>query len=201
MACGAAAPAAGPGPGAEPELSVTAPVVCWSLKSGFRTSISPFCRQPHAHTHSWAFPHVGANGVSLPPGKMDEKLKSENMQKRAVFKCLCYILRTIGAGRCREWRYADHIFISDILQSAPFRSQIFKIFFASGGKGALTPLTKILRTFLRTDRRVPELIPVLGSRPAGDVSHKSGGRLPLLSARSAVTLATLKSAATNFAAW
>jgi len=36
---------------------------------------------------------------------------------------------------------------------------------------------------------------------AGDVSHKPGGRLPLLSARSAVTLATLKRAATNFAAW
>ena len=35
-----------------------------------------------------------------------------------------------------------------ILQNAPFRSQIFKIFFASAGKGALTPLTKILRTFL-----------------------------------------------------
>jgi len=45
------------------------------------------------------------------------------------------------------------------------------------------------------ERRVPELIPVLGSQPAGDVSHKPGGRLPLLSARPAVTL---KSAATNF---
>jgi len=33
------------------------------------------------------------------------------------------------------------------------------------------------------ERRVPELIPVLGSQPAGDVSHKPGGRLPLLSAR------------------
>jgi len=32
---------------------------------------------------------------------------------------------------------------------------------------------------------VPELIPVLGSQPAGDVSHKLGGRLPLLSARPA----------------
>ena len=52
-----------------------------------------------------------------------------------------------------------------------------------------------------TERMVPELIPVLGSQPAGDVSHKPGGRLPLLSARPAVTLATLKSAATNFAAW
>ena len=35
-----------------------------------------------------------------------------------------------------------------MLQNAPFRSQIFQIFFASGGKGALTPLTKIPRTFL-----------------------------------------------------
>ena len=52
-----------------------------------------------------------------------------------------------------------------------------------------------------TERRVPELIPVLGSHPTGDVSHKPGGRLPLLSARPAVTLATLKRAATNFAAW
>ena len=52
-----------------------------------------------------------------------------------------------------------------------------------------------------TERRVPELSPVLGSWPAGDVSHKPGGRLPLLSARPAVTLATLKRAATNFAAW
>jgi len=51
------------------------------------------------------------------------------------------------------------------------------------------------------ERRVPELIPVLGSQPAGDVSHKPGGRLPLLSARPAVTLATFKRAATNFAAW
>jgi len=47
---------------------------------------------------------------------------------------------------------------------------------------------------------VPEQIPVLSSQPAGDVSHKPGGRLPLLSARPAVTPATLKMAATNFAA-
>jgi len=46
-----------------------------------------------------------------------------------------------------------------------------------------------------TERMVPELIPVLGSQPVGDVSHKLGGRLPLLSARPAVTPATLKRAA------
>ena len=49
-----------------------------------------------------------------------------------------------------------------------------------------------------TERRVPQLVPVLGSQPAGDASHKPGGRLPLLSARPAVTFATLKRAATNF---
>jgi len=38
---------------------------------------------------------------------------------------------------------------------------------------------------------------VLGSQPAGDVSHKPGDRLPLLSARPAVTLATLTRAASN----
>ena len=30
-----------------------------------------------------------------------------------------------------------------------------------------------------TERTVLELIPVLGSQPAGDVSHKPDGRLPL----------------------
>jgi len=51
-----------------------------------------------------------------------------------------------------------------------------------------------------TERTVPELSPFLGSQPAGDMSHKPGGRLQLLSARPAVTPATLKRAATNFAA-
>ena len=52
-----------------------------------------------------------------------------------------------------------------------------------------------------TERNVPELIPVLGSQPAGDVSHKPDTRLSLLSARPAVIPATLQRAATNFAAW
>ena len=51
------------------------------------------------------------------------------------------------------------------------------------------------------EHRVPELIPVLGSQPAGDVSHKPSSRLALLSARPAVTFTTPKRAATSFAAW
>jgi len=49
---------------------------------------------------------------------------------------------------------------------------------------------------------VPELIQVLGSQPAGDVSHKPGGRLPLLSARPAVTPQSLRGLLYQyFAAW
>ena len=42
-----------------------------------------------------------------------------------------------------------------------------------------------------TKHRVPELIMVLGSQPAGDVSHKPGSRLPLLSAMPAEALTGL----------
>ena len=62
-------------------------------------------------------------------------------------------------------------------------------------------MLKVKLAHTRLPSMVPALIPVLGSQPAGDVSHKPGGRLPLLSARPAVTLATLNRAATNFAAW
>ena len=65
----------------------------------------------------------------------------------------------------------------------------------------ISPIKTKGSPYLITEHRVPELIPVLGSQPAGDMSHKPGGRLPLLSARPAVILAILKSAATTFSAW
>ena len=61
------------------------------------------------------------------------------------------------------------------------------------GKGTSSP-------YSITERRFLELIPVLGSQPAGDASHKPDGRLPLVSARPAVTLATFQKAAANFTA-
>ena len=68
-------------------------------------------------------------------------------------------------------------------------------------RGADLHMAQLPLTVSITERRVPELIPVLGSQPAGDASHKPGGRLQLFSATPAVTSATLKRAATNFAAW
>ena len=48
-------------------------------------------------------------GSADQPGKMDEEFKSENMQKKNSFLCLCYILRATRAGRCIERPYADLI--------------------------------------------------------------------------------------------
>ena len=78
---------------------------------------------------------------------MAEKLKSEDVQKRAVFY-VHVILRAITAGRCGERRYSDHIFIQIYLRMYHFVVRFSKFSFSSGSKGALTPLTKILRTFL-----------------------------------------------------
>ena len=54
----------------------------------------------------------------------------------------------------------------------------FRVEWVSGLKG---------RPYSITERRVPELIPLLGSQPTGNVSHKPGSRLPLLWAKPAVT--------------
>ena len=88
---------------------------CWSevffyFFSGMHHCVTPYVDISLHRGWFHGRPHIGANGVSCPSWKMDEKLKSENTQKRAVF-CVCYILRAIKAGRCREQRYADHIFI------------------------------------------------------------------------------------------
>jgi len=55
------------------------------------------------------------------PGKMDEKLTSENMQKRAVF--YIYVIFCEKSGQTDVENGAIY---SDILQNAPFRSQMFK---------------------------------------------------------------------------
>ena len=90
---------------------------------------------------------------------------------------------------------ADEIVNGAIATSADFSTHRTNQSVGLSKKGKGNPYSII-------ERRVPELIPVLGSQPAGDVSHKPGGRLPVLSARTAVTPATLnRAAATNFAAW
>jgi len=77
----------------------------------------------------------GQMGSADPPGKMDEKLKSENMQKKSSFLSLCYILRAIGAGRCRERRYADHIFIQIYFRMHHFVAKFSQISSPQAARG------------------------------------------------------------------
>jgi len=98
-------------------------------------------------------------GSADPPGKIDEKLKSKNMQKKSSFLCLCYILRAIRAGRCREWRYADHIFIQIYFRMHHFVVEFSKFSSPQAGALGIDPLTKILQPFL-----IPDIFP-----PAIDV--------------------------------
>ena len=72
---------------------------------------------------------------------MDEKLKSENMQKRAI-------LKAIRAGRCRERRYADHIFIQIYFRMHNFVVKFSKKKFRFRRQGGTDPLAKILWTLL-----------------------------------------------------
>ena len=62
---------------------------------------------------------------------------------------------------------------------------------------AVTVSVKGKNPYSTAERRVPKLIPVLGSEPAGDTSHKPGGWLPLLSARPAARLQHANHSATE----
>jgi len=66
---------------------------------------------------------------------MDEKLKSENMQKDQFSEWGW----GWGEGRVRVRRYANHTCTQIYFRMHHFVDKIFKIFFASGGKRALTP--------------------------------------------------------------
>ena len=55
--------------------------------------------------------HRGKWSQLTPLEKMVKKLKQRKHAKKNSFLCSCYILRAIRAGRCRERRYADRIFI------------------------------------------------------------------------------------------
>ena len=63
-------------------------------------------------------------GLADPPGKMDEKLQSVNMQKKTSF---LNVGGVGGEGRCRERRYADHIFIQIYFRMHHFVAKFSKL--------------------------------------------------------------------------
>ena len=65
---------------------------------------------------------------------------------------ICYILRAIRAGRCRERRYADHTFIQIYFRMHHFVVR-FQKFLRLRRQGGIDPLSRILRAFLITGVR------------------------------------------------
>ena len=84
--------------------------VCVSVRQHLSPGLHVRCPVKSLSSFGHGRPHIGANEVSRPPGK-NGKIKKRKHAKKSSFLCLCYILRAIRAGRCRERRYADHTFI------------------------------------------------------------------------------------------
>ena len=80
------------------------------------------------------------------------------------------------AGRCRERRYADHIFIQIILQNAPFRSENFQNFLGFMRQGGIDPPNQNPVDVPGLDGSLNGLEPsrdrLKQSRPKQDVSTK-----------------------------
>jgi len=65
---------------------------------------------------------------------MDEKLKSENVQKEQ-FSMFMHYFEAIRAGRCRERRYADHIFIQIYFRMHHFVIKFSKLYSPQAARG------------------------------------------------------------------
>jgi len=101
--------------------------------------------------------HRGKWGQLSPVEKNGLKNKKQKDAKKISFLYLCYILRAIRAGRCRERRYADHIFIQIYFTMHHFVVKFSKFSSPHEWQGGIDPpLTKILRMFLGRTTAVDE---------------------------------------------
>jgi len=89
---------------------------------------------------AWASAHRGKWGHQT-PWKNGWKIKKRKHAKKNSFLCLCYILRAIGAGRCRERRYANRIFIQIYFRIHHFEVKFAKFSSPQAARGhwRLTP--------------------------------------------------------------
>ena len=70
------------------------------------------------------------------------KIKKRNHAKKSSFLCLCYILRAIRADRCRQRRYADHIFIQKYFRMHHFVLKFSKFSSPQAARGHWPPQPK-----------------------------------------------------------
>ena len=75
----------------------------------------------------------------LTPWKNGWKIKNQKHAKKSSFLCLRYILRAIRAGRCRERRYAGHIFIQIFFRMHHFVVKFSKFSSPQAARGHWPP--------------------------------------------------------------
>ena len=88
-------------------------------------------------------------GSADPPWKNGWKIKKRKHAKKSSFLCLRCLLRAIRAGRCRERRYSDHVFIQIYFRMHHFVIRFSKFSSPQAAGGIDSPaLTKVMRTFM-----------------------------------------------------
>ena len=105
-------------------------------------SMAAGTRAQAANAGSHGRPHIGANGVgvSWPPRRKNWwKIKKRKHARKTSFLCSCYILRAIRAGRCRERRYADNIFIQIYFRMHHFVVKFSKFSSPQAARGQWPP--------------------------------------------------------------
>jgi len=85
---------------------------------------------------------IGANGVSWPPWNNGWETEKRKHTKKSSFLCSCYILIAIRADRCRERRYADHLFIQIYFRMHHLVVRFSKFSSPQAAKGHWSPLPK-----------------------------------------------------------
>ena len=88
--------------------------------------------------NAWASAHRGKWG-QLTPWKNGWKIKKRKHAKKSSFLCLCYILRAIRTGRCRERHYADHMFIQMYFRMHHFVVKFSKVSSPQAARGHWPP--------------------------------------------------------------
>jgi len=90
---------------------------------------------------TWASAHWGEWG-QLTPWKNGWKIKKRKHTKKSSFLCLYYILRAFRAGRCRERRCADRIFIQIYFRMHRFVVKFSKFYSPQATRGIDHPQPK-----------------------------------------------------------
>ena len=99
--------------------------------------------------------------------QIQKKIEAMELQGYSRIRCKTLCIQPLDRRRCNPQPRPSTSFVAHTID-LPWRNFLSPQFGANFGDGKKVKGSP----YSITERRVPELIPVLGSQPAGDVSHK-----------------------------